>query len=615
MTDRMAVAEAQPWAADPVKFEVLRHAFVAAVDEMALMIERVAHSLVVSEGRDFSAAICTAAGDLVAEGRIDQPAHVGTLSATTRGTIAWLTKEQLHDGDVIIMNDPFVGGSHCQDVRTLKPVYWDGEIVAFVVNSAHWLDAGGPVPGSFNALAADAYGEALHLTPIHLVRSGELDTEVLRLILRNIRVPDITQGDIMGQIAALSIGEERLHRLFAKYGRDVILEQMDGLISYSERLLRAEFSKLSDGSYTFTDYVDYDPLGDRAKPVPVTLNVRIEGDHATFDFSESGWQALGAINSPFSMTRSATAVTMKAIFPHLPQNEGILRPISLVVPSGSVLNAQYPASVNGTFATTYEKITAAIFGCFIQCIPERCMVGSGNISNMTIGGHDPREGFDRDFVMYLWREAGYGARPGRKDNHTAMSLYSSGTRNEPVELLERMYPVLSTAYAFVPDSAGAGYHRGGIGVLREVQLTAGNGTLSVMGDRGVVPAWGFAGGLAGQVSSLTISANTEAERSVGMMVSGVPVNRGELISFVAGGGGGWGDPRTRPVEWVLDDVIDEVVTIEAARNEYAVAIEVDAASPYGFRVNMDETARLRSGVSNVTDSEQAASVLDVGRNG
>lgn len=581
------------WTEDPIRFEVLRHAFISIVDEMSLVIERVAHSLVVSEGRDFSTAICTSVGDLVAEGKVDQPSHVATLPATARGTLNWIGLDNMRPGDVFIMNDPFIGGSHCQDVRTLKPVFWDGELVALVVNSAHWSDAGGPIPGSFNAEAADAYGEALHISPIHIVREGELDSEVLRFILRNIRVPELTQGDIMGQLAALNIGEKRLHELLEKCGRDVVLNQMADLITYSEKLLRAEFERIPDGDYSFTDYVDFDPLGDRSVPVPVSLTVRIRGDRATFDFSGTAPQARGAINSPRSMTQSACAVTMKAIYPHLPQNEGVLRPIELQIPEASVLDARFPASVNGTFATTYEKVVGAVFGCFLQVVPERCMTGSGNISNLVVGGFDPRPGYERDYVLYVWRESGYGARPGKKDNHTAMSLYSSGTRNEPVELMERIFPVRTVRYSFITDSAGAGLHRGGLGVSRDFKLTHGGGTLSVMGDRAVIPAWGYADGLPAIPSGLMYGRDTTHERDIGVMTSNIPVDQEVEVAFTAGGGGGWGDPKKRPIEWVLDDVIDEVVSVNAACDLYGVAVIADDSLPYGYRLDKAETARLR----------------------
>src|SRR5499427_1490125 len=212
---------------DPITFEVLRNAFMSIVDEMGLMLERVGHSLVVSEGRDFSAAICDGDGRMVAEGKEDLPAHVGTLPHTVKAVISWIGRDRIDEGDIFIMNDAFLGGTHCQDVRTIMPVFRDGELVAFVQNSAHWSDAGGPVPGSFHAEAPSTYGEALYIPPIHLVREGELDDEVMRFILRNVRVPETTQGDVFAQIASCRTGESRLQALMDKYGRDLITHEMD----------------------------------------------------------------------------------------------------------------------------------------------------------------------------------------------------------------------------------------------------------------------------------------------------------------------------------------------------------------------------------------------------
>jgi N-methylhydantoinase B len=295
------------------------------------------------------------------------------------------------------------------------------------------------------------------------------------------------------------------------------------------------------------------------------------------------------------MTLSACAVSLKAVFPHLPQNQGVLNAIELEIRPGSVLDASFPGSVNGTFATTYEKVVGAVFGCLLQVVPQRCMVGSGNISNLCVGGHDPRPGHDRDYVLYVWREAGYGARPGKKDNHTAMSLYSSGTRNEPVELMERMFPVLSSRYEFITDSGGSGRHRGGLGVARDFVLTHGDGDLTVMGDRGVIPAWGFDGGLPGLGSGLVYAPGSDHEVNIGMMASGVLVQRGVEIAFTAGGGGGWGDPRTRPAEWVLDDVIDGFVSVEKAREVYGVEIVVAPDDPYVYVIDEAATAKARDG--------------------
>ena len=270
---------------DPITFEVVRNAFMSVVDEMGLMLERVGHSLVVSEGRDFSAAICDPDGRMVAEGKEDLPAHVGTLPHTVKAVISWIGRDRIDEGDIFIMNDAFLGGTHCQDVRTIMPVFRDGELLAFVQNSAHWSDAGGPVPGSFHAEAASTYGEALYIPPIHLVREGELDDEVMRLILRNVRVPETTQGDVFAQIAACRTGEQRLQALIDKYGVGLIRAEMAELIRYSEALLREEFRRIPDGTYSFEDAIDFDPMGDRETPVKIRVEITIEGDRATYDLS------------------------------------------------------------------------------------------------------------------------------------------------------------------------------------------------------------------------------------------------------------------------------------------------------------------------------------------
>jgi N-methylhydantoinase B len=579
---------------DPMTFEVLRNAFMSVVDEMGLMLERVGHSLVVSEGRDFSAAICDRDGRMVAEGKDDLPAHVGTLPATVKAVIAWIGGQGIHEGDVFIMNDAFLGGTHCQDVRTIMPVYRDGELISFVQNSAHWSDAGGPVPGSFHAEATSTYGEALYIPPIHLVREGELDDEVMRFILRNVRVPETTQGDVFAQIASCRTGEARVQALIDKYGVELIKAEMEELISYSEALLREEFRHLPDGTYSFEDAIDFDPMGDRVTPVAIRLSITIEGDRATYDLSRSDPEAIGAINSTRSMAQSALVVATKAIFPHVPASEGIYNALDVINPEHLVTNAQFPRPISGAFATSYEVITACVFGCYLQMLPERSMACSGNMTNMVVGGFDPRPGYERDFVMYLWKEGGYGARPGKKDNHTAISLYASGTRNEPVEVQERVYPILTHRYEFITDSPGAGRHRGGIGVTRDFELTHGDATLSVLGSRGVEPVWGWEGGLTALGSGLVHDAGGPDESEIGVMRSGIQAKKGALIRFWEGGGGGWQDPKSRPPEWVLDDVIDGFVSIEAARELYGVAIRVVDEDAALYEVDTEETIRLRA---------------------
>ena len=580
---------------DSVTFEVLRNLLMSIVDEVGATLERVAQSPVVSEGRDFSAAICDADGRLVADGNQDLPAHVGTLPHTARAVLGLVGRDDLAPGDVILMNDPYLGGTHAQDVRTIMPVFATGELVAFVQNSAHWTDAGGAVPGSFHAEAASSYGEALCIPPVHIVRRGVVDEGVLRLVLRNVRVPELARGDLHAQIAACRLGEQRLQELFNRYGIDLVRAHMAALQAYSETLLRGHFAPLRDGVYSFEDEIDFDPRGDRSKPVRVRLDVTINGDHARYDLSRSDGQALGAINCTEAMAESALIVATKALFPDVPASDGIYRALEIVNPRGRVTNAEFPAPVSGAFSTSYEAITACVFGCFLQIAPERSMACSGNIVSAVVGGYDPRPGYEREYVMYTWKEGGYGARPGKRDNHTAVSLYASGTRNEPVEVQERLYPILTERYELVTDSAGAGYHRGGLGVTRDFRLTHSDGTLSVLGSRAVAEVWGWDGGMPAMGSGLVYDAGGCGEVSLGVMRSGVRVEADRVIQFWEGGGGGWKDPLTRPQEWVLDDVIDGYVSVDAARDVYGVAITaIDEGACTSHAIDLDETRRLRT---------------------
>jgi N-methylhydantoinase B len=579
---------------DPVTFEVLRNALVAVVDEMSLMLEKTAFSTVVSEGRDFSTSLSDIDGNLVATGTQDLPGHVGTIPFTTRGVLEYVTREKLREGDVIIMNDPFIGGTHCQDVRLVQPVFWAGEMIGFVQASAHVVDAGGAVPGSFQVDAASPYEEALYITPIHLVREGERDERLMDLLLRNMRIPDLTRGDISAMIEACHTGEARFHALCEKYGPEVMRAEMRELLEHSRDMIAARIEALPDGTYSAIDFIDYDPLGDENIPLPIRCKMTIAGSEITFDFSESSPQAKGAINGTRSLLWSSVVIATKAVFPEVPVNQGVFWAINIEAPDGLIVTAKFPAAVGGAFAACCEKITASSLACFMQVIPEKTMVAPGNLCNCIIGGYDPREDFQRDYVLYNWNEGGLGARPGKKDNHTSMSLFSSGTRNQPVETMELEYPVLFTGYGLMQDSAGPGYHRGGLGVSRDFYLTHEGGILSVLGDRERTPAWGANKGQDAKMGNqLVYKADTPEAQHLGMKRSRIPIEANHLLKFWQGGGGGYGPAWERPVEWVVEDVIDGRVSVESARDDYFVAFAHVDEEAAAVEVDVEATRRLR----------------------
>jgi N-methylhydantoinase B len=584
------VTAAQTMGIDPMTFQVLNNAFSSIVDEMAALVQKCAFSLVVSDGRDYSGTICTAEGDLVASGTTDLPAHLGTIPFTVKGALEWIgvpKEEYFALGDIIVVNDAYVGGTHNNDVRLVMPVFVDGRIVAFVQDSAHWTDIGGHVPGTFDPNARSSHGEGLIIPPIRLVREGVLDHDLVRVILRNIRTPEVAYGDLMAQIGAVRLGARRLEELIDRYGLDLIEREMVALIAYSEALLREEFRKLPGGTEEFTAWIDRDPGADSDEPVPVRMALTIDGDRAVYDFSGSAPEAKGAINGTRSATVSAAIVTTKAIFPWVPMNQGVFKAIDFVLPAGLVCSARYPAPVSGMAASIFPAVTDCVLATFIRLLPERCMAGPTGLINTVSGGYDPRPGYEREFVTYIWLEGGWGGRPAKKDNHTTMCLFATSATNQPMEQQERLFPLMFDAYRLEADSFGAGYHRGAPGVTKIWHFTHSDAVFSSLGDGERFGPWGYAGGKDAPGARIVYAPGTEEELSLGVYRTGFRVRRGRQILFFHSGGGGFGDPLERPPEWVLEDVENDVLSVEAAEQDYGVVVR---RGDRPWRVELDRAA-------------------------
>ena len=589
-------------ARDPVLFQVLNSAFMSTVDEMGALVQRAAFSLVVSEGRDYSGTISTRSGDLVASGVTDLAAHLGTIPFTVKGTLEWINtppEEYFRPGDIVLINDPYIGGTHHNDMRAIMPVYLGGgRLSAFIQTSAHWTDIGGHVPGTFDPNARSSFGEGLAVPPVHIVRDGVFQTEVADLIMRNIRLEEQARGDLLTMIGAVRLGERRLQELALRYGDETIVSAMDELIAYSEDLLREEFRKLPDGTLEVEALMDRDPGSDSDDPLAARMTLTIKGDHATMDFSRSSGPAKGAMNSSRAVTISSAVVHMKMIFPHIPMNQGVFRAIDFVLPEGTLLSAIFPAPVSGCAAGVYPAVGDLILKAFIQIVPERCMAGPTGLLNIVMGGQDTRPGHHgEDWVMYLWLEGGWGGRPARKDNAVAMTTFATTSTNQPVELQERLYPVRFDCYRIEEDSAGAGWHRGGPGITRRWSFPYGDVLLSDLGDGERFGPWGYAGGKDARPNRFIHAPGTPEELNVGMFRTNLQVRSDRMLDCFSPGGGGYGDPLTRPVEWVVEDVADGYVTVEGAARDYGVAVVEDDQSG-AFEVDEVATARLRSGGSS-----------------
>jgi N-methylhydantoinase B len=580
---------------DPILFQVLKSALTSIVDEMGALIQRVAISLVVSEGRDYCGTICTREGDLVASGTTDLPAHLGTHPFTIRGMLDWVKQEPeeyLRPGDIVIMNDAYLGGTHNHDVRVIMPVYFGDRIVAYVINSSHWTDIGGHVPGTFDPAAKSSHGEGLIMPPCHLVRDGELNRELVDLILRNIRVPEQTYGDMLAQIGAIRLGEKRLQELRDTYGEELVQAGMRELIDYSESLLRSEFERLPDGTWEVESFADSDPGIPGSGPVAMRLSMTIDGRRAVYDFRGSDAQAKGAINAPVACTVSSAMVATKAVFPHVPMNQGLFNAIEFVFPERpSVVNAVYPAPISGMAAAVFPGVVNCVLKAYAHVLPERCMAGPTGLTNITWGGYDLRPGYERDYVCYLWLEGGWGGRAAKKDNHTAMTLFATSATNQPVELHERTAPLVFECYRLETDSGGPGTSRGSNGVTRRWYVSHGDAVLSCLGSGQLFGPWGFAGGHDAPPNRFVYAPGTGEETNIGMFATGFEIEEGRILEYRQAGGGGWGDPRSREPNWVLEDVIDDYVSVESARRVYGVVIEEGLE---GFRVDQAATERLRA---------------------
>jgi N-methylhydantoinase B len=565
---------------DPTSFAVLNSAFGSFVNEMNLTLFRSAYSPVITEGRDIGGAVFDARGRLVAQGDWDLAVFVGMLEFSVQYVIR---RHSVEPGDVFITNDPFVGGTHFNDVGVIRPVFAGSELVAFVAICGHWPDVGGQEPGSFVADAREHFQEGLRIPPLKLYLRGEPNTAVFEIIESNMRVPNDRLGDLRAQVAATSVAEARLQEYARRYGWGAMTEAMDRTIEYSDRLMRQAIHGIPNGVYRGEDAVDMESL-ERRTPKWIRLELTIEDACARFDFSESDSESLSASNSTLSSTASAVYVAMKSLFPEIPMNHGCFAPLEVIAPEGTIVNARPPRAVSNMAATVYEKVIGATLAAFAQALPQSAVGCPYNLINLTIGGHYR----GKDYVAYLFSEGGFGARATKDGPAGLVSLYGGGAKITPVEVMESRYPMMFDEWALWPDSGGPGRYRGGVGSRKTFRLLEGEARLSCLGDREKFPPFGVYGGRHGARHGLIANQGTDRERDLTLKVSGYELHAGDSITILAGGGGGYGDAMTRDPNLVAADVAKGYVSSEGAARDYGVSI-----SPKGV-IDEAESERLRA---------------------
>src|SRR5436190_10714809 len=542
---------------DPVTLELVKNAVESVVDEMALTIMRTAYSSNLKSSNDLSSAICSLDGELLAQG-FTLPMQLGSIPDAMEAVLAKFGGS-FEPGDIVILNDPYEGGTHLPDVFLIKPLFLDGKHVAYCATIAHHTDVGGRVAGGNASDSTEIYQEGLRLPPIKLYEAGHPNQAIFDIIEKNVRVPENLLGDLRAQLAAIHIGERGLQELSERWGTTELFEILAELMTYTERLARAEIASWPDGRYAFTDYIDDDGID--PDPIPITATVTVAGDGLEVDFAGTASQVRGAINATGSFARSAVYACVRALMDAgIPNNGGYFRPIAVKVPSHSLINPDLPAPVAARGLTGFRLVNA-IFGALAQAAPHRVPAcESGGDTGITIGGYY-EDG--RPFVFLEFLHASWGGRPDR-DGIDACSSVAANFSNNPIEHLEGDHPLRIEEYAFAPDTGGPGKHRGGLALIRQYRFLEREGALQLRTDRLRYQPWGLAGGQPGTpASNLLIRGGVE---EVPPSKAYRTLHHGDVLRHTMAGAGGYGDPLERDPALVAEDGADEKVTGERARS-------------------------------------------------
>lgn len=595
---------------DPVTFEVIRNALVNIVDQMAEQVRRTCYSFVVYN-RDFSNALCDAEGNTVAQGNQDLAAHVGTLHYTCKAVINEFG-DDIAPGDVFLINDPYVGGTHFSDTRVLLPIFVENELIAWSQANGHWADMGGSVPGSFDVTAKDMFKEGIRVSPVRIWRRGEYCYDVARLIAKNTRDPDAIIGDMDAQTQATRIAEREVLRLCEKYGVETIKTAFAEVQDYVERAVRLRLSELPDGSWETVDFLDQDPIAEEGL-IPIRVKMTIQGDQVEFDLSGSHPTIGSMYNCAFGGTFAAIVSGMKTFFPDVPLNAGLYRTVTVSVPDDTVVSARWPVAVSG-FVMCFEKIMNAIFELFSTVMPERAMACAFNIEYLQTGGYDGRSDERTYFMLYDWLAGGWGGRNGRDGLGVTASCFGVGLMMQAVEGQERLCPVRTDRLQITTDSAGPGRWRGGVGLEKAgTILDVDNCVFSYFCDRERSVVWGIEGGLPGSPHGLWLQADEQPAQFLGAVFSDVPVNNGARFWRGTSGGGGYGDPLERDPELVLEDVVDDYVSLERAAKDYGVVLEVVDEDLAEYRIDAEATQGERARIAAERVAWLDADAEDVAR--
>jgi len=568
---------------DATTVEVIKGALIYAAEEMGIALRKSAYSPNIKERMDHSCALFDHRRRLVAQAE-HIPVHLGSMALAVREGLSHY-RGSLKPGDMILLNDPYLSGTHLPDLTLIAPIYHGGELVGYAANKAHHTDVGGKAPGSLAGDATELYQEGIIIPPVKFVHRGIVDPELAEMIQSNVRTPEVQMGDLRAQIAANNTGIRRLLDLVKEYGAETVHAAMEAAMDYSERRMRAKIEAMPDGVYEARDWME--DTGTGGGPAEIVVRVTVDGGEITFDYTGTASQVRGPVNAPLGVTIAGIYYTLISVTdPTIPVNDGCFRPVTLRIPEGCMMNPVRPAPVAGGNVETSQRNVDVLMLAFAQIVPDRVpAAGQGTMNNVSIGGID-EDG--RPWTFYETIGGGSGGRPG-SDGVDGVHVNMTNTMNTPIEALEAYLPLRFSSYRLRADSGGPGEWRGGCGIERSWTLLAPRATLSILAERTKIHPWGLRGGRPGALGEYLLR-RLDGNITALPPKCTVPLERGDTLIIRTPGGGGYGEPLKRRPDLVLRDVLNGMVSMEAAERDYSVVID-----PRQMRVDMEATERLRSG--------------------
>ena len=554
---------------DPITLSVLAGRMEQIADEMDATLFRSAFNPIIAEAHDASHGLYDAqTGDTLVQGKSGLPIFVGVMSFAVKAVIEKVAADgDLQDGDIFIFNDAHIGGTHLSDVRLVRPYFWDGILFCYLASVGHWHDMGGAVPGNYNPAATDVFQEAFVMPPVRLAKAGKLNRDIINIMLRNTRLPQSAMGDLNGQLSALDVGSKRVDELLDEYGAETVSSSLKALVHRAESLMRSELETLPNGRWEAEDFLDNDGIEDT--PLSIKVALEIKNDNLSLDFTGTAPKCAGPVNIALPTTVATAYVAIKHIFQNLPANAGVMRPISVIVPEGSILSAEFPAPTGG-YTETILRMIDVIFSAFSKAAPDRVVAHAyGTINALSIAGKC-KDG--KPWVMFSFYGGGHGgSSDGDGLNHGNAPI--STATIPPMEILEAAYPVMFRQWALRPDSAGPGKYRGGMGAVYEIEVLEENGAEAFLfGERGYYPPQGIVKGKAAALNVFSYEQDDGWHKPpLVSKIRGIQLKLGHAVRLETPGGGGYGPTSERSPVAVAEDVASGLVSEKKADETYGTA--------------------------------------------